>query len=79
MPSKVVPVHLLNPTGASDNLYSGASVAVLSEVTEVMSNHSEKCDTVENTVMVLAVSGDNGCAPLHRRDINSVSKGHFIV
>ena len=27
MPSKVVPVHLLNPTGASDNLYSDNEVS----------------------------------------------------
>ena len=55
MPGKVVPVHLLNPTGASINFYTGAIMAVLSEVTEDMTNHSEKCDTEENTVMVSAV------------------------
>ena len=62
-----MPVHLLNQTGGSTNLYSGTNVAVLLEFTEVMTNRSEKYDRVENTVMVLAVSGDNGCAPLERR------------
>ena len=47
-------------------------MAMLSEVMEVMNNHSEKCDTVENTVMVLAVSGDNGCAPLEEMLIELV-------
>ena len=64
MSDKVVPVCLLNPTGGSINLYSGASVAVLSEVTEIMTDHSENSDIVESTVMVSAVSSDNGCAPL---------------
>ena len=64
MPDKVVPVHLLNPTGGSINLYSRASVAMLSEVTEIMIDHSENSDIVENTVMVSAVSSDNECAPL---------------
>ena len=46
MPDKVVPVYLLNPTGGSINLYSGASVAMLLEVTEIMTDHSENCDTM---------------------------------
>ena len=72
MPDKVVPVRLLNPTGGSINLYSGASVAMLSEVTEIMTDHSENSDTVENTVIVSAVSGDNGCAPLEEMLIELV-------
>ena len=71
MPYQVVPVRLLNPTRGSINLYSGASVAVLSEVTEIMTDHSEN-DTVENTVMVLAVSTDNGCTPLEEMLIELV-------
>ena len=55
MPDKIVPVRLLNPTGGSINLYSEASVAVLSEVTETMTDHLTNCDTVENMIMVLAV------------------------
>ena len=77
MPNKVVPVRLLNPTVGSINLYSGASVAMLSEVTEIMTDHSENSDTVENTVMVSAVGSDNGCAPLE--EILIVSEGLFIV
>ena len=45
-------------------MYSGASVAVLSEVMEVMNNNPEECDIVEDTVMVSAVCSDNGCVPL---------------
>ena len=63
-PGDVVPVRLMNPTGGSINVYSGASVAVLSEVIEVMNNNPEECDIVEDTVMVSAVCGDNGCVPL---------------
>ena len=60
MSGEFVLVCLLNPTEGSINLYSGANVAVLSEVTDIMENHSGKCDWVENTVMVSAVGGDNG-------------------
>ena len=72
MPDKVVPVRLLNPTGGSINLHSGASVAMLSEVTEIMTDHSENSDTVKNTVTVLAVSSDNGCVPLEEMLIELV-------
>ena len=47
MSGEFVLVCLLNPTGKSINLYSGANVAVLSEVTDIMENHSGKCDRVE--------------------------------
>ena len=72
MPDKVVPVRLLNPTAGSIDLYSQSSVAVLSEVTEIMTDHSENSDTVENTVMVSAVSSDNGCTPLEEMLIELV-------
>ena len=72
MPDKVVPVYLLNPTRGSINLYSGASVAMLLEVTEIMTDHSENCDTVENMVVVSAVSSDNRCAPLEEMLIELV-------
>ena len=52
MPGDVVPVRPLNPTGGSINLYSGASVAVLSEVMEVTDSHSEDCGTEEAAVTV---------------------------
>ena len=71
---EVVPVRLLNPTGGSINLYSGANVAVLSEVTDIMENQSEKCDRVENTVMVSAVGGDNGDALLEEMLTELVEK-----
>ena len=64
MSGEFVQVRLLNPTGESINLYSGANVAVLPEVTDIMENHSGKCNRVENTVMVSAVGGDNGDALL---------------
>ena len=64
MPDEVVPVRLMNPTGGLINLYSGASVAVLSEVAEVMNDQPKKCDIVENTVVVLAINDDSGSAPL---------------
>ena len=64
MPGEIVPVCLMNPTGGSINLYSGASVAVLSEVAEVMNDQPKKCDIVENTVVVSAVNDDSGSAPL---------------
>ena len=56
-PGAVVPVRLLNPTGESITLYSGASVAVLSEAVNIVDDHSA------DTVMVSAVCGDD-CAPL---------------
>ena len=39
-------------------------MAVLWEITEIMTDHSENFDIVENTAMVSAVSTDNGCALL---------------
>ena len=54
------------------NLYSGTSVAVLMEVTEITTDHSENFDTVENTVMVSADSSDNGYTPLEEILIESV-------
>ena len=72
MPGEVVPVRLMNPTGGSINLYSGASVAVLSEVAEVMNDQPKKCDIVENTVVVSAVNDDRGCAPLEEMLIELV-------
>ena len=72
MPGEVVPVRLMNPTGGSINLYSGASVAVLSEVAEVMNDQPKKCDIVENTVVVSAVNDDRGYAPLEEMLIELV-------
>ena len=74
MSGEVVPVCLLNPTRGSINLYSGANVAVLLEVTDIMENHSGKCDRVENTVMVSAVGGDNGDALLEEMLTELVEK-----
>ena len=45
---------------------------MLSEVTEIMTDHSENFDKVENTVMVSAVSSDIGCAPLEEMLIELV-------
>ena len=55
----VVPVRLLNPIGKPITLYSGASVAVLSEAMNIMDDHSR------DTVMVSAICGDD-CAPLEK-------------
>ena len=57
-PGDVVPVRLLNPTGKSITLYSGASMAVLSEVVDIGDNPSEEHNMMENTVKVSAVGGD---------------------
>ena len=57
-PGDVVPVRLLNPTGKSITLYSGASVAVLSEVVDIGDNPSEEHNVMENMVKVSAVGGD---------------------
>ena len=64
VPGDVVPVRLLNLSGGSINLYSGASVAVLSMVMEVTDSHSEDCDTEEAAVTVSAVYDEGGCASL---------------
>ena len=57
-PGNVVPVRLLNPTGKLITLYSGASVAVLSEVVDIVDNPSEEHNVMEDTVKVSAVGGD---------------------
>ena len=47
-------------------------MAVLLEVTEIMTDHSENSDIVENTAMASAVSTDNGCALLEEMLIELV-------
>lgn len=58
-----VPVRLLNPTGESIILYSGCSLAKLSEVNMVI-DMSEVSDVAEDTVPVATVGGDECCIPL---------------
>ena len=53
---KTVPVRLLNPTGSSINLYSGARVAVLSEVMKIEDNRLED---MNDAVAVSSVSDSN--------------------
>ena len=53
---KTVPVRLLNPTGSSINLYSGARVAVLSEVMKIEDNRLED---MKDAVAVSSVSDSN--------------------
>ena len=60
-PGETVPVRLLNPTGSSINLYSGARVAVLSEVMEIEDNRLEDMNDV---VAVSSVSDSNKDAVL---------------
>ena len=55
-PGETVPVRLLNPTGSPINLYSGARVAVLSEVMEIEDNRLEDMNDV---VAVSSVSDSN--------------------
>ena len=46
-PGETVPVRLLNPTGRSINLYSGARIAVLSEFMEILdSQFKDETDVV---------------------------------
>ena len=53
---ETVPVRLLNPTGSSINLYSGARVAVLSEVMKIEDNRLED---MNDAVAVSSVSDSN--------------------
>ena len=50
-PGETVSVRLLNPTGSSINLHSGARIAVLSEVMEIADNQLK--DTNESDVVAV--------------------------
>ena len=58
---KTVPMRLLNPTGSSINLYSGARVAVLSEVMKIEDNRLEDMndEDMNDAVAVSSVSDSN--------------------